>query len=265
MTPKISLCAAAARPKFWQRLYDSLSGNIIPFELIFVGPNKPDFTLPSNFRFYESNVKPAQAYQYALSHAKGELLGWMADDCVYNDPLVVCPDSLDKIWRAYEFFKHEYKDNKTILSQCSIEDYGMRWDLARALAFWKSHRFFNGNLRTPVMAPIGFISATWFKELGGYDSNFVCGQSENDIVMRTIEAGGRVEPVEESKICIKHRECHLTDRYKFSGGYGLDRTYLQNCWTSNGQMVDKRLLPFQPFKDKDILTVNQGPVGRWGM
>lgn len=263
MKPKISLCAAAARPKFWKRLYDSLSGNLVPWELVFVGPNKPDFDLPGNFRFYQSEVKPAQAYQYALSVAEGELLGWMADDCVYNDPIACCSNPLDLMWKAHEFFKQEYQDNKTILSQCSLEDYGMRWDRDRALAFWNSHRFFNGNTRTPVMAPIGFISANWFKEIGGYDRNFVAGQSENDIVMRTIEAGGRVELVPESVICIKHRECHATDRYNFSKGYGQDRMYLQSCWTQNGQMVTKRLRSFQPFEDKDLLTINQGPEGRW--
>lgn len=263
MKPKISLCAAAARPQFWQRLYNSLQGNTVPFELIFVGPNKPDFELPSNFKYVYSNVKPAQAYAAAFGLASGELGCWMADDCVYDDPISTCPNALDIVWDRYQEMQNRYDDNKTILSQCTLEDYGMRWSRERAVAFWRSHRFFNGNLSTPVMAPIGFINVEFFRQLGGYDKNFVCGQSENDIVMRTCEVGGRVELVPDSVIAIKHRECHTTDKYKFSAGYGNDRGFLQKCWVSQGQVVNKRLFPFQPFEDKDILNSNQGPAGNW--
>lgn len=263
MKPKISLCAAAARPRFWKRFYDSLAGNKVEVEVIFVGPNRPDFELPANFVFAQSNVKPCQAYSHAINIARGELIGWTADDVIYNGPIAACPNALDLIWEAYMRAKEEYGDNKTILSQVTIEDYGMRWNRQRALNFWRSHHFFNGNMTTPMMAPIGFISKEFFNQLGGYDRSFVCGQSENDICMRAYEVGGRVLGVEDSIVEIKHREAHMTDRYNFSKGYGQDRTFLQACWTENGKMVTKRRIPVQPFDQATILGSNQGPSGRW--
>jgi GT2 family glycosyltransferase len=121
------------------------------------------------------------------------------------------------------------------------------------------------------MAPLGFINRQFFHELGGYDRNFVCGQSENDVVMRAIAQGGRVETAKDSKVFLCHAECH--GEYQFSSGYIQDREFLENCWVKEGygtyeknlpfHLSSARLKPMQRFEDKDILTVNQGPAGRW--
>lgn len=268
MKPQISLCAAAARPKFWKRLYDSLSQNSVSFEIVFVGPNPPDFTLPDNFAFILSKVKPAQAYEIAFRNARGELGGWMADDCLYNEPIANCPNALDSVWQNYQDSIKQYADKKTIFSQITIEDYK---DTGHA--DWIHHRFFYARMNTPQMAPLGFINLEFFRELGGYDKNFVAGQSENDVVMRAIAAGGRVQTAKDSKVLLNHGEAH--GAYPFRKAYHDDRRFLENCWVKEGYgtyesnrpftLSPVRLRPFQPFEDKDLLTKNQGPEGNWAI
>jgi hypothetical protein len=100
--PYISLFASAARPKFWMRLYNSLLKNKIPFEICFVGPNAPDFTLPDNFHFQKSNCKPSQCYEAARLMCQGEIVGWTADDANYDHYALNSHNGLDLVWQAYE-------------------------------------------------------------------------------------------------------------------------------------------------------------------
>ncbi len=264
MKPKISLCAAAARPIYWERFYNSLIKNTTEFEIVFVGPNPPPHNLPDNFKYIYSEVKPAQAYEIALRQATGEIVGWTADDANYDHPDLNCPRALDLIWNRYAAFQVDYKDNKTILAMCPHED---------SSAQWPNHHFFYAIKETPRMAPFGFINREWFNALGGYDRNFICGQSENDVVMRGLQDGGRVEVVEESVLYVHHGECHTTDGYVFRKGYDSDRKFLEECWVKEGYgtydvrapytLSTTRLRPLEPFSDENILVENQGPAGRW--
>lgn len=254
---------AGIRPDFWMRFYNSLSQNIIPWEVVVVGPLIPSFILPDNFKFIKSSVKPAQAYEIAFRHASGEIIGWTADDANYNSPQLQCPKAIDIIWDRYCQSFLKYRDNKTILAMCPLED---------SSAEWINHFFFYGDTRTPRMAPFGFINREWFHELGGYDKNFVCGQSENDVVMRGIADGGRCEVVENSWVHVHHAECHGPD-YPFRSGYDGDRKFLEDCWVKEGYgtyesqkpyaLSPHRLRILEPFINENILTVNQGPSGRW--
>lgn len=257
MNPDVSIFMAAARPKWWERMYDSLKGNRCSYEIIAVGPNEPVHKLPDNFKFIQSSFKPCQAYAIGSHHATGELIGWGCDDAEYFD------DSLDIICEAY--VKH---GPKTIFAQVSIED---RKDTRN------DHFFFWGCPNTPRMAPLAFMNRRWFWELGGYDRSFVSGQSENDICMRAIQDGGKVELVENSLIQIHHKQVHrFRWNYPFRSGYYNDRQYLEECWCpdgfgtfnektlTHGKISDKRLLPLHKFNYHNILTVPQGPSGRWG-
>lgn len=255
--PKISLVASAARPAFWQRFYHSLLGNEVPFEVIFVGPNAPDFELPHNFYFVPTNVKPAQCYEIGLRAAKGLLVGWTADDADYNHPNLNCPNALDRIWNHYM-----QVDATTILAMRTIEDGN---DVS------ESHHLFFDDRATPRMAPLGFINRSWLMSLGGYDRNFICGQSENDVVMRALADGGTVELVNDAKVYLHHAQCHGV--YSFRQGYNTDREFLESCWINEGYGTYENKLPytispvrlkeFQPFTEYELLNVNQGPAGRW--
>lgn len=259
MSYQISLCAAAARPKYWDRFYASLSKNTVSYEVIFVGPNPPMHSMPDNFKYIKSNVKPAQAYEIAIRNATGDLIGPTADDADYNHPQANCPNALDIIWNVYEFSQREFNDKKTILSQRSIEDYGIE----NQSITWDKHRFFFGDLNSPLMAPLGFMNREFYHQLGGYDKNFICGQHVNDMVMRVTEAGGRVKRVPQSVVYMHHQECH-GKHYIFSTGLEHDRQFLERCWVVDKNIVGyKRLRSVEPFSDHNITTINQGPSGMW--
>ncbi len=267
---KISLVASANRIKWWMRFYNSLKGNKIPYEVIFVGDTAPDFTLPENFIHIPATVKPAQCYEIGFRKARGELIGWTADDADYVYAGNV--DNLDRVYQHYKECEQKYGDYKTVIAMRPIEDGGDVYDF---------HHFFGGWHHTPIMAPFGILNRKWFvEELGGYDRRFVSGQSENDVVMRAFEAGGRVELCLDCYVYVHHREVHppRAQDNKFRQFYDLDRKILEDCWVEGGYGAYKnrnegninaiisktRLLPLERFEDTpDITTVTQGVKGRW--
>lgn len=269
----ISLFMSAARPKWWRRMYNSLEGTKCDWEIVAVGPEEPICKLPENFRYYKCDFKPAQCYAAASHFCQGKLIGWTADDASYDS------ETLDLVLEAY---KSSRNGDRTIFAQRPIEN---------GIDIYQSHYFFWNCKDTPIMAPLGFMNREAFHKLGGYDRNFVSGQAENDIVMRILQIGGRVELLKKSLMWLHHRECHhvpfarlikaaglqdkLVGPYKFRSGYVDDRRYFEECWVKDGygtydertlkhgEISMRRLLPVQPFDYKNILTVSQGPQGRW--
>ena len=267
----ISLFMSAARPKWWKRMYKSLVGNKCKWEIIAVGPHEPKFELPWNFKYYYCPYKPTQCYQAAASRCQGELIGWTADDAVYDS------QSLDLIWDRY---RNAYRPRKYIFTQSTIEN---------GKNVTEEHYFFRFCKDTPQMAPMAFIKKSWFDYLGGYDRNFVSGQAENDIVCRAFADCQGVEPhgiihIPESKVYLNHEEVHggfinkikyRMGKNSFRTGYYSDRRYLEECWVKegfgtynektlkHGTVSPVRLLAHQGFNYDNILTVAQGPQGRW--
>lgn len=261
----ISMCASAIRVKDWIRFLESLKGNKIPYEVIFSGPNKPDFHTSKypEFKYIYSNVKPAQAYQIAMNNASGEIVGWTADDASYNN------NNLANLDILYAFYK-KLNDPKIVIAQRPIED---------GRDIWYRHHFFGDWSKTPIMAPLGFISREMFNKIGGYDRNFISAQAENDIVMRMFELGGRVEICMDSYVYIDHRGSHEqdTNASMVRKYYVADRQVLENLWVIGGygaygqggsalrkdiQISKIRLKPVESFENKsDICTITQGPKG----
>jgi hypothetical protein len=277
---QISLIASANRVDFWPRFYNSLCGNTINWEIIFVGDTAPKFSLADNFRWIHATVKPAQCYEIGFRAARGELIHWTADDADYDAKGYNCPNCLDRVYKYYKEFCNKYGDEKTIIALRPIEDGGDVWDF---------HHFFGGWHETPVMAPFGIMNREWFHKLGGYDKNFVSGQSENDVVMRGYEDGGRVEICMDCFVYVHHRQVHPRhpttgkEVNKFRAWYPTDREYLEKCWVVGGYgyyekqnafhnidpssrnpiLSKTRLLPIQRFDDINITTLTQGPRGIW--
>lgn len=266
----ISLFMSAARPKFWKRMYKSLMGNKCSWEIVAIGPNEPDFELPINFRYYKCNFKPTQCYAAAAYFSTGELIGWTADDAVYDNK------SLDCIWNKYTNYIETFKcESKKIFIQKTIEN---------GKDVTEEHYLFRHCKDTPRMAPMAFMNREWFNRIGGYDRNFVSGQAENDIVMRAFQDGGEIYKYAYSKAYLNHEEVHggFINKVKyhlgknsFRTGYENDRRYLEECWIKegfgtydektlkHGIVSPTRLLSHQPFNYENILTVAQGPQGRW--
>ena len=56
-----------------------------PFEVVFCGPNIPNFELPRNFKFIYSTVKPAQCLEIALRQFLGEYVIHINDDFLFSE------------------------------------------------------------------------------------------------------------------------------------------------------------------------------------
>ena len=240
---KISVCCSAIYVFRWLDCYNSLKDNKLEWELIFVGPNTPPFELPSNFKYIYSTTKPAQCYEIAFRQAQGELIHWTADDSLYP------PSALDNIYNLYQTINNE----KVVIAFRTIED-------NRDITDW--HRFRGRDITAPRMAPFGVMSRKLFHELGGYDKRFICGQSENDVVMRVYEIGGTVK-VSNIPIYVHHAKVHYAGTVFRSDYYFHDRLILESMWVKDRIIQTKRLEPVQSFSDEDILTVTQGPKGKW--
>lgn len=266
----ISLFASANRTQWWERLYNSLQGNKCSWEIVFVGPNPPTFDLPINFRYYYCPFKPTQCYAAASYFCTGELIGWTADDAVYDSK------SLDVIYSRYKWYQGFHQPKKKIIfTQRTIEN---GKDVS------EEHHFFRHCKDTPQMAPMAFMNREWFRTLKGYDRNFVSGQAENSIVMDALADGGEIENISNSIVYLNHEEVHggFWNKVKyrlyknsFRSGYFNDRRYLEECWVkegygtydektlNHGTISNTRLLAHQPFEYTTILTKPQGPQGRF--
>lgn len=240
---KISLCASALRPAQWLETYNSLTQNNIEWQIIYVGPNPPPFILPPNFKYIQSNVKPAQCYEIAFRAAQGELLGWTADDTVYP------PNALDNMYNFWKSFNNE----KIVAAFRTVEDGKDITDV---------HRFRGRDPNSPRMAPFGIMSTKLFHELGGYDSRFICGQSENDMVMRVYEIGGELK-ISDISVFVDHQKAHDSGTAFRSGFFHEDRKVLESAWVRNDVVQSKRLCPVESFSNENICIITQSQKGKW--
>jgi hypothetical protein len=260
--PKISICFPTIRPHLWDKMYQSLLLNSIEWEIICGGPGNWENAIPGpHFKFIETYVKPAQVYEICFRNAQGELLSWGTDDSYFD------PGTLDNIYNMYQAEHYE----QMVIAIRPFED-GIEIT---------SHTFKGG--ATPPMAPFGVVNTKKFHELGGYDKQFICGQAENDVVMRFMEIGGIVKVCQGAIVRVEHNRGHGGTSV-FRGGvagkpgfYGEDRKVLEPLWITEEGMklltgvksqddhIDwshyirkTRSRPVDRFEDANILTISQG-------
>jgi len=246
---KISLVASSIRPHLWSDLVRSLVGNKVEYEIIFVGDfDVAHATLPSCVKAISTKVKPAQCYEIGFRAATGDLIHWTADDAEYE------MNALDKIVLTWK----SINDSKVILAFTTVED-------GRDCTHW--HHLVGGRKDTPAMAPFGVMDMKFLREVGGYDRRFICGQSENDLVMRAYERGARVIQT-PYKVFVEHTKKHGGNggsvfRANGQGYYSHDRSILEGSWLLNGGVSPIRLDAFEPFFEENILTRTQSHTGKW--
>lgn len=273
---RISLIMSSIRHHLWSELIDSLKSNTIDYEVIGAG-NLDNYQVRGyikkyqNFRYiHTKNIKPAQCYQVALSAALGDLVMWIADDCEFSE---LC---LDKVVEYYD----SLDDPRAILSLRTNEN-----NSNNALT---DHRFFGNNQNTPQMAPLGVIAREYLNELGGFDRRYICGQYENDVVMRVLADGGHVYNYEDVCVSIEHSIKHGAGT-NFWKGYSHDRQILEDTWVKGGytsvpkpiltlkegigleyycpidnrEVLYKPNLPFESYDPKDLKETSQSHKGMW--
>jgi hypothetical protein len=224
-------------------LYNSIGANDVSFEIVFVGPKEPGYELPSNFRFFKSDTKPAQCFEIASRLATADLIMPIADDCEFRTSR-----PLDALYNAYK----AHNDEKAILS--------CRYLLNGELQPIGQHRFFIDDNRSPVMPLCGLMARKLYRDIGGIDKNFIAVMWDLDVTMRVLASGGRV----------LFSDVHIDELKSKAAGSNLcgdfwhhDRALLESLWTADGHVHFERARQVEPFSDLRIMEVSQGPRGRW--
>jgi GT2 family glycosyltransferase len=249
MKPKISIFAPANRPQNWMDLYKSIGENDVEFELVFVGPNQPDYRLPNNFRFIRSSVKPSQCSEIALRNTTADLVMNIADDCMFKGSR-----PLDRLYETYK----KYNNDKIILS-CK---YMLNGEDRSDSAYFSYSNEGTGTYdkSSPVMPLCGLMSRNLLMSIGGIDKNFIAIMWDSDIAMRVHALGGDVilSDVFLEEDLGKSAGSELCNEF-----WEHDRGLLLSLWTKNGKAHLRRAKPVESFDDLNILKASQGPRGRW--
>ncbi|OHB79355.1 MAG: hypothetical protein A2Z25_15830 [Planctomycetes bacterium RBG_16_55_9] len=257
----ISLFGPAIYTENWMGFYESLTSNEVPFEIVFVGHRAPEFTLPDNFHFIYSEVKPAQCAEIASRYAVGDYVLAIADDVVFSE------HALDKMYKMHRSF-----DCDKIMISC-------RYILNKKDVTDEAAYYWWGEKKSPRMPVAGILKRSMWKQLGGIDRRFVALCWHLDIAMRFYEIGGAVGLCEDAWI----EEIESTRRLYADVGAPVDRPLLDWFWVRHteppegaafsscihykskekGVISRTRLSPVVPFDDQYILTRSQGPKGKW--
>ncbi len=260
--PEISLFCSAVRPKIWEPCLDSLKMTD-GIEVIFGGFCTKEEVEPflKKYPFFKyihtGDIKPAQVYEITRRACTGETVAWFCDDA---------ENVGDVYGKAYRYWK-SIGNEKLILSlQTKESGYGcpegQMFDM-------KQHTFFSLVPDSPLMAPMNLMSKKFLDNLGGYDVRYICGQTENSLVMRAYQHGAKVEIFGDSTsyVDIDHLAKSIaigesTDEESFrerpfASGYNQDRQILEASWTTFDQVkAFKRLSSGErPFTLRDVSPV----------
>ena len=244
----ISIVSSAARPELWVEFYERIGINNIDFELIFVGPNSPDYMLPDNFNFVKSQVKPVQCFEIAARISVGKYLIMLADDMFFETD-----NPLDKLYQDYL----SYNTDKLMLS-CGYSQY---FSSGIPRIFEADFHKFIDSKNNEIVMPVGLmIDRKYYRHLGGLDRNFIALYWDLDLCFRVVEDGGITAL---SNVIIKDIDI-LNCGGLYSEFYQIDQFQtLSRIWPFLPNTPFKRTTPLEPFIDDNILIVSQGPKGRW--
>jgi hypothetical protein len=254
----VSLFASSIRHEMYDEFFASIQSEEVAIETVFAGHRPPQKQYPNLTYIETGNIKPAQCYEVSRRACKGDVVVWVADDCEFIGKILT---------KAYQYWKAQ--NNEKLILSLQTREAGLYAPKEPKVYSMNVHRFFGGQNNTPLMAPLGMMSRKYLDQLGGIDRRYICGQYENDIVMRALQDGGKVEVFGD-------RDCHVwidhvgkagskqafIDR-PFGTGYPIDRKVLEKSWVRNDVVWKTQQDHFEPYEDKDILTVNQSNAGIW--
>jgi len=243
----VSIFMSGVRTNRWMNMYEGIkSSNNVSFEFVVVGPYEPNYTLPDNFKFIHSDVKPGQCFEIAARNSTGKALLQTADDMVYT------PEAVDLMFHGY------IKDPKKIMTTCCY------WVDHRSALDW-SHSLIDCGVDRgwPFLPVTGMYDRELHYELGGADRRFDAVMWELDMYMRLYESGVRTVLVNG-----KAEEINFPDDFSqqpsLFGRYAKkDRPKILKTWTKDGNNNIHRTSPVLSYIDKDILTVNQYAWGNY--
>ncbi len=238
MPPNVSAYLSSIRPYRWMRIHEMLAKTGLSFEIVIVGPNEPDFSLPNEIRFYKSNVKPSQCFHAAASMCTGETLLQVVDDIEYSD------GGIETMYKAVSG-----KDN--VMATCKYFQNG-------------SSNIYNQNISgnilnlsyLPLLPVCGLYRRHVFNDLGGIDKRFNGVMGELDLYMRMSVAGYTTVFVDF--ICNENTEHQVKESTSLCGKFwDQDRPKFMQLWSTSGVLYPIRNDIVRKYSDIDILSVDQ--------
>ena len=190
-----------------------------------------------------------------------------------------------------------FSDN-ALNEMCNLYEKNASEDLIVSPRFCRGEKIYGDEMHTflstvpdgPLIPLISLMSKKLWNKLGGIDRRFTALYWELDMAMRTLEIDGKIlfadnalaeEVFEKYSIIdriknriIKKQTIGLYQEY----GATIDRPLLESFWVSTEQedkkdiyavndenvsVLRRRKKPFLPFEDDFLLTISQGPSGRW--
>jgi len=272
--PLISTCAASNRPFLWLEFREKLMKykKDVDFEMVFVGPNEPDFKLPTDINFIKTaNIKTGQCAEIALKESQGEMAVFLGDDVTFWQA------GFDDLYREHQRLCDEEGTHK-IITLPKFKSSG----IYPVLEYPKC-RFQNRPYASLVGALIDKKLLKELKEPAGWlDQRFTGVYWDCDLAMRFNEAGVKTIKLEnlisvefftpETKKTRIHQTCKPVDWEVLHSLWVRDRredekdedfptedAYGPVRFRKPSVLSKKRLKSLMRFEDKDLLTKSQGP------
>ena len=236
----VTIVSSAARPHIWQAWYEGIKDTNISFEVIFVGPSRPNYQLPDNFSFIETQVKPVQCWEIATRNVDSKYIVFLPDDLIFM--------KVNSLTSLIEEFKN-YSTDKLMLS-CRYLEGNHLWETSLHQVPY----------HPDIYMPVGFIvDSAYYRYLGGLDINFTALYWDLDLCFRIVADGGITRL---SNVVVTDLGAHANSLW---GQYQrIDQAeILARIWPISLGSPIKRTVSLEPFTDYKILEESQGPKGRW--
>ncbi len=178
----ISIVCPGIRAENWEKIYQELTRELDSFEFIIVGPTIPSETLlkNSNVTYIECYGHPTYCVQIASYIAAGKLFTWLSDD------ITIYTNGLKELIAQFDLTIN--RNDEFVVRYVEIPQHGSP---NMPDAYWTAH--FHASLRlsgipiTRHIAPVGLLTLSRFKQLGGFDCRF------NHINMSCIDLSLRIQ------------------------------------------------------------------------
>ena len=249
LEPMVSLCGSAVRTERWERFYEHTMRTRVPFEIIFVGSKKPDFSLPPNFHFVWSVTKVAQCHEIAMRLASGKYVMLIADDILLSE------NALDALVE-----QHESLDDEGAIV-------GVRYftlenaHTGEMVEHTEMCRLYPED-RDSLMLPGGAMyRKSLFDAMQGFDRRFISYFMDWDLILRARLQGGRVLFHPHAAMI---ETCYGQSVNKEARYWASDKDLIRYLWTDESRSLkDVRTDAHQPFRGEAIELTTQGPKGKW--
>lgn len=249
--PFISIIIPAININNWQNVINNLYCDKIKFEIIFLGPFRPNIKLPKYCRYIQTFVKPPQCLEIGYRLSKGNFIMQFADDCKLS--------TNNGIFKIYNLWKKNGADIKKLIS--------CKYKTPKHRTLKDDYRFMPWDKTSPLLPITPLLPKVLLKKFGSYDKGFEAVLADLDLYMRLVRNGCKF---------IFTNIYYIEDKNINKGNillgdfWNKDKIFLDNLWIDDVNKPLKqrkfsktRNLKFNKFVSKDLIKKTQEPYGKW--